>query len=200
MAVRGCTLVAIEGTHASGKTTLVHALVGHYRARGVLVDCVGEPARSSPFIEETVIHGQGEFDLACEVDLFAAQLSAQLRAARHQQLLVCDKTILNVLAYAHIVLDPDDGHTAAVVEAMSQFCRAWAHVYDAVFYCPDQYRQPDPLRAKVSQLQGSAAGAVRDVFAHAGVDLIDVPSGLSVDYRVAWVTQRVDPLLRRHSD
>jgi thymidylate kinase len=46
-------LVAIEGTHASGKTTLVHALTAHYRERGVLVDCTAEPARTSPFIEET---------------------------------------------------------------------------------------------------------------------------------------------------
>jgi len=59
MSVRGCVVVAIEGTHASGKTTLVHALTALYRARGVLVDCTGEPARTSPFIEETVIHGKG---------------------------------------------------------------------------------------------------------------------------------------------
>ena len=59
MSVRGCVLVGIEGTHAAGKTTLVHALTAHYRQRGVLVDCTGEPARTSPFIEETVIHGKG---------------------------------------------------------------------------------------------------------------------------------------------
>jgi thymidylate kinase len=38
VSVRGCVLVAIEGTHASGKTTLVHALPAHYRARGAPVD------------------------------------------------------------------------------------------------------------------------------------------------------------------
>jgi hypothetical protein len=35
MSVRRCVVVAIE------------------------VDCTGEPARTSPFIEETVIHGKG---------------------------------------------------------------------------------------------------------------------------------------------
>src|SRR5439155_11276189 len=73
VSVRGCVLVAVEGTHASGKTTLVHALTAHYRAQGVLVDCVPEPARTSPFIEDTVIHRTGGFDLTTEVDLFAAQ-------------------------------------------------------------------------------------------------------------------------------
>jgi uridine kinase len=42
VSVRGCLLVGIDGTHACGKTTLVHALTAHYRERGVLVDCVGE--------------------------------------------------------------------------------------------------------------------------------------------------------------
>lgn len=100
MAARGCHLIAVEGTHASGKTTLVHALVAHYQAQGYLVGCSEEPARSSPFMEEIVIHGRGDFDLVAEVDLFGAQLSEQLRASRHLQLLICDKTVINVLAYA----------------------------------------------------------------------------------------------------
>src|SRR5690606_25569433 len=41
MSVNGCVVVAIEGTHAAGKTTLVHALTAHYRERGVLVTCTG---------------------------------------------------------------------------------------------------------------------------------------------------------------
>lgn len=47
MSMRDCIVIAIEGTHACGKTTLVHALMAHYRAQGVNVACTGEPARSS---------------------------------------------------------------------------------------------------------------------------------------------------------
>src|SRR6266436_1132310 len=79
--LRDCVVIAIEGTHASGKTTLTHALAAYYRERGIHVTTVEEPARHSPFIEEIVVHGKGAFDLETEVDLFAAQLSAQLRAA-----------------------------------------------------------------------------------------------------------------------
>jgi hypothetical protein len=42
----------------------------------VHVTTVEEPARGSPFIEDVVVHGKGQFDLVTEVDLFAAQLSA----------------------------------------------------------------------------------------------------------------------------
>ena len=103
--LRDCVVIAVEGTHASGKTTLTHALAAHYRERGIHVATVEEPARHSPFIEEIVVHGKGQFDLETEVDLFAAQLSAHLRAARQHTMLICDKTIANVLAYARIMLE-----------------------------------------------------------------------------------------------
>ena len=103
--LRDCVVIAVEGTHASGKTTLTHALAAHYRETGIHVATVEEPARHSPFVEEIVVHGHGQFDLETEVDLFAAQLSAQLRAARQHTMIICDKTIANVLAYARIVLE-----------------------------------------------------------------------------------------------
>ncbi|GAA1396719.1 ATP-binding protein [Catellatospora coxensis] len=197
MPVRGCIVIAIEGTHACGKTTLVHALTAHYRAQGVNVACTGEPARTSPFSEEVVIYGRGDFDLAFEVDLFGAQLSTQLRAARHHQLLICDKTVMNVLAYAGLVLNTEPGSMEAnVLAAMRGFCRAWSPVYDAVFFCPDKYEQPnDPFRAKVTHLQDATAIAVHDACTQSGAKLHDLPRGMSVEARVAWITQRVSPML-----
>jgi len=125
--MRDCTVLAIEGTHASGKTTLTHALAAYYREQGIHVTTVEEPARHSPFIEEIVVHGKGQFDLETEADLFAAQLSAQLRAARQHSMIIADKTIANVLAYARIVLPaPAGSRQAAVLTAMEVFCRAWA--------------------------------------------------------------------------
>ncbi|MFI7214675.1 ATP-binding protein [Micromonospora maritima] len=198
MTIRTCVVVGIEGTYAAGKSTLVHALTAHYRARGVLVACTPEPARTSPFIEETVIHGKGAFDLTTEVDLFGAQLSTTLRAARHHDLLICDKTAINVLAYARLVLAaPPGSHEAAVLQAMAVFCRAWApSTYDAVFFLPDAYTDPaDPMRAKVAHLQDETATAVRAACAEAGVALHDVPPGLDLAERVAHLARRVDGLL-----
>jgi hypothetical protein len=198
MTIRTCVVVGVEGTHAAGKTTLVHALTAHYRARGVLVTCSPEPARTSPFIEAIVIHGKGTFDLATEVDLFGAQLSATLRAARHHDLLICDKTVMNVLAYARLVLPaPPGGPEAGVLDAMAGFCRAWAPTaYDAVFFLPDAYRDPaDPMRVKVTHLQDQTVTAVRTACTDAGVPLHDVPPGLDVPGRVTHVARRVDVLL-----
>ena len=202
MSVRDCIVIGVEGTHASGKTTLVHALTAHYRAAGVLVDCTGEPARTSPFLEEIVIHGKGSFDLTAEMDLFGAQLSATLRATRHQRLLICDKTIMNVLAYARLVLSaPPGSHEAAVLAAMAAFCSASAFTYDAVFFLSDAYHdQADPMRAKVTHLQDVTTAAVRSACADVGVPLLEVPAGLDVAERVAYLARRVDALLSTRGD
>ncbi|OLF10927.1 thymidylate kinase [Actinophytocola xinjiangensis] len=193
MTIRDCPTVAIDGTHASGKTTLIHALTAHYRRQGVNVAAMGEPARSSPFMEEIVIHGRGSFDLVAEVDVFAAHLRYQLRTARNHQLLIADKTIVNVLAYARMLLDIAPGsNDATVLDAMEHFCRAWAPTYDLVFFTHDHYDQPsDGFRAKVAGLQDTAATTLRTLYDQLGVAVIDVPLGLETDQRVEWVAGRV---------
>ncbi|WP_433227551.1 hypothetical protein [Actinomadura formosensis] len=50
MPIRNCAVIAVEGPHASGKTTLVHALTSHYREQGIHVTATGEAARHSPFM------------------------------------------------------------------------------------------------------------------------------------------------------
>ncbi len=193
--LRDCVVVAVEGTHASGKTTLTHALAAHYRERGIHVATVEEPARNSPFIEEVVVHGARSFDVECEVDLFAAQLSAQLRAARQHTMIIADKTIANVLAYAWLVLPAAPGsREGAVLAAMEGFCRAWAPVYDVVFYCCDSFSQQqsgDPYRARVLDLQDAADRVVRQICATVGQHIIDIPPGLRTGERVAWIAQQV---------
>lgn len=193
MTIRDCRVAAIDGTHASGKTTLIHALTAHLRRQGVNVVAMGEPARTSPFMEEIVIHNRGTFDLAAEVDVFAAHLQLQLRTARNHQLLIADKTIVNVLAYARMLLDVAPGSLdAAVLDAMEHFCRAWAPTYDVVFFTHDRYSQPnDGFRAKVAGLQDTAAATLRELYDRLGVPVFDVPLGLETDQRVAWITQRV---------
>jgi predicted ATPase len=196
--LRDCIVLAVEGTHASGKTTLTYALAAYYRERGIHVATVAEPARNSPFVEEVVVHGKGQFDLETEVDLFGAQLSAQLRAARQHTMIITDKTVANVMAYAWLVLQtPPGSREAAVLEAMKSFCKAWAPVYDAVFYCCDRFDQNqegDPYRAKVLDLQSAADRVVRSTCATVGQRVIDIPPNMSTGERVCWIAARVAKL------
>lgn len=191
MPIRKCRVVAVEGTHASGKTTLIHALTSYYRECGVHANCTGEPARSSPFIEEIVLHGKGEFDLIAELDTFARQFSDQLRAARHYDLLITDKTPLNVVVYARLLLPDED---SSAVEAMLQLCAATRTLYDAVLYTSDAYNpsQPgDAWRVKVAHQQAQVDRVLRELAAQAGMALIEVPRGLTTMERVRWISARL---------
>lgn len=191
MPIRDCVIIAVEGTHASGKTTLVHALTSHLRAASIHAECTNEPARYSPFMEEIVLHGKGSFDWAAELDVFAAQLTTQLRAARHHTVLITDKTLANVLAYARLLLPGDD---EPVLEAMAGMCRAVSGMYDAVFYCSDTFdprQRGDGFRDKVADRQNDVDESLRTTCAEVGISLIDVPQGLDTAARVAWISWRL---------
>jgi predicted ATPase len=191
MSVRDCAVIAVEGSQAAGKTTLVHALTAHYRERGIHVACTLEPARVSPFIDDIVLHDSGGFDLTAELDLYAAQLSAQLRGARNHQLLITDKTVMNVTAYARLVLDPGDTSAAAVLSALETLSATWAPAaYDAVIYAADHFAQAsggDRYRSKVLGLQTAVGERVRQACTATGVRMLDLPAGLGTPDRVRWV-------------
>ncbi|MFE7132703.1 AAA family ATPase [Streptomyces sp. NPDC057638] len=198
MPIRSCKVIAVEGTQAAGKTTLVHALTAHLRERSVNVLCTGEPARSSPFMEEIVLHRKGNFDLAAELDLFAQQLTVPLRAARNQQLLITDKTPANVLALARLVLDITEPRTGAVLAACDALCRAWMPAaYDLILYCRDRFDQKaggDRMREKVLSLQEESDHVIFQACVDTGVPILEVPTGMSTHERVQWVAERVTHL------
>lgn len=194
MSVHGCTVVAVEGTQASGKTTLAGALVAHFREGGINAGYVAEAARTSPFVEEIIRHGVGAFDLITEADLFGAQLSAQLRAARQYELLIADKTIMNVAAHVRALLDMEDAQVAEFCTAMEAFCRVLVSMYDAVVYCADQFPQDlvaDPLRSKVVAYQGEIDVQLRYVLPHVGVHAMMLPLGLPTRERVRWTDEQL---------
>ncbi|MFF4902252.1 AAA family ATPase [Streptomyces sp. NPDC001068] len=195
MSVRECRVIAVEGTQAAGKTTFVHALTAHLREQSIGVTCTGEPARTSPFMEDIVLHGTGPFDLVAELDLFAQHFTVPLRAARHHQVLITDKTPANVLALAGLVLDPTEPGTASVLAAAEAMCRAWMPIaYDAIVYCRDRYDQKaggDRMREKVLGLQDDADTAIYDACRATGVPMLEMPTGLTVSERVSWTMQRV---------
>ncbi|MET7606588.1 AAA family ATPase [Streptomyces avermitilis] len=195
MPIRDCAVIGIEGTQAAGKTTLVHALTAHFREQSVGVACTGEPARTSPFMEDIVLHDTGPFDLPAEIDLFAQHFTVPLRASRHHQLLITDKTPMNVIALARLVLDASEPGTGAVLAAAEALCRAWMPLtYDAIVYCRDRYDQKaggDRMREKVLTIQDEADDAIFEACSRSRVPILAVPLGLSVQERVQWTAEEV---------
>ncbi|MGH3920122.1 MAG: AAA family ATPase [Pseudonocardiaceae bacterium] len=198
MALRHAKLVAFDGTHASGKTTLIYAVAALLRRQGVHVTTLGEPARTSPFVDDVVIHKAADFDMTLELDIFAAHITNSVRAVRSHEVVLCDKTPTNVLAYCKMLLHIEPGTwDAAMTDAMDGFCRAWGAVYDAVFFCQDHYatdQRGDKYRVRVADLQVQADGLVRAEYKRLGQPIIEIPRGLDIDERGRWVVAQIKNL------
>ncbi len=146
-------------------------------------------------MEDIVLHREGNFDLVAELDLFAQHFTVPLRAARHHQVLITDKTPANVLALAGLVLDPTEPGTASVLAAAKAMCRAWMPIaYDAVVYCRDRYDQKaggDRMRQKVLNIQDESDTAIYEACHATGVPMLEMPTGLTAAERVQWTVERV---------
>ena len=202
MAIRRCRFVAFEGAHGTGKSTLVHALVAKLKAANIHAAALAEVARLSPFVEDVVIGGKDEFDVAAELHLFASQVAQEQLLSRHHDVVVCDKTLANVLAYAEMFLDQSDDDAGRVLRAMIEFTRAYATRYDAVFYLSDRYdlsQTRDPFRPRDRTFQESADVAVKQACAKVGIVPVMMPNGLSLDEKITWLisSATLSPLLRQ---
>ena len=88
--------IGILGTHGAGKTTLALALAARIKAArpDLAVEALAETARACPLPigEHTTADSQRW--------IFCRQMSAEIETAARCQVLVCDRTILDNLAYA----------------------------------------------------------------------------------------------------
>jgi adenylate kinase family enzyme len=91
--------IGLVGTHEVGKTTLGHILTGYLKAMDYSANLVHEAARLSPFglLEETTMEA--------EKWIVNQQINHELVTARFSDILVCDRTSLDTLAYTKYVLD-----------------------------------------------------------------------------------------------
>jgi nicotinamide riboside kinase len=190
-----CRLVGIEGTHGTGKTTLAHALAARLKREHRNAGYAGETARESPFLEAAVVHGTGFMDVSAELHIFASQVAREQVLARHLEVLLCDKTVVNVLAYARLLLTDPDPTTARLLAAMHDFCRAYATLYDAVLLVADRHdlgRTRDPYRPLDPALREAAEAELVRVCGELGLPLARVPPGLGLEGQVEWVLEHLD--------
>lgn len=195
MTIRDCRVIAVEGAHGTGKSTLVHALVAHYKSNNIHAACLAELARESPFVEEAVIHEYKSFDITSELHLFASQIAREQLLARFHELLICDKTIANVLGYSRIFLkEEENSFNREVLSSIDSFCRVYVKQYDAVVYVSDIYDltdTEDPFRPQDPKFQKQADKAIRQVCKDINLPLLEMPRGLSLDDKVGWITEHV---------
>jgi predicted ATPase len=192
LSIGKCTLVAVEGAHGAGKTTLVLAVTASLKWRGVNAIALAEVTRSSPFVEETAIFGGRPYSISSQLQLFGTQLAKEQLLARHHEVVVCDRSILNPIAYGRLLLS--DPRSKDVLAALEIFARAYAGTYDAIFFVRDNrllLGSRDPYRPTDEDFRRRADDSLQREIADSGVVSFDVPEGLELPERTSWVISRI---------
>ena len=195
MAIGNCRLIGIEGSHGTGKTTLALAVTAACKRQHIHAGCLVERARESPFIEAAVIYKAGEISIHAELHLLAAQIAHEQLMARHHELVVCDKTVANVLGYTKLLLaDERSPLEQDLVRGMEALIKEYSRLYDIVFYCSHSYDLTltrDPFRPVDGQFQKNADASILRACSDVGIRLQRIPTALSSEDSLSWIMERI---------
>lgn len=87
-------LIAVTGTHGSGKTTLTYLLAAHYKSKGKNVKLIQEVARNCPFpINENMTRETA-------IWIYHEHSKKELEALRDHEIVICDRTYFDSIIYA----------------------------------------------------------------------------------------------------
>ena len=150
---------AISGRDHTGKSTICHAVTARLRAQGVDADMVDEQSRRSVALAE------GRRGVSTQMDLFARTVVVELEVARSSSVVVCDRSLVDILAYTDLLppdSDPSDPSDAAMRRAMDAFADHYLATYAAIFLPAWTLEtvEDDPLRAPVRHLQDELAAHI----------------------------------------
>ncbi len=87
-------LIAITGTHGTGKTTMSFQLAAEYKAKGANVKVIQEVARSCPFpLNQHMTSETAKW-------IYHEHRRKELEAARTHEIVICDRTCFDSFVYA----------------------------------------------------------------------------------------------------
>jgi predicted ATPase len=150
---------AISGRDHTGKSTICHAVTARLRSQGVDADMVDEQSRRSVALAE------GRRGVSTQLDLFARTVVVELEVARSSDVVVCDRSLVDILAYTDLLppdSDPSDPSDPAMRRAMDAFADHYLATYAAIFLPAWTLEtvEDDPLRAPVRHLQDVLAAHI----------------------------------------
>jgi nicotinamide riboside kinase len=114
--------IALIGTHGVGKTTLCFELAARLKRRDVDVEMVREVARRCPLPINRETSAQAQAWILHE------QMAAEIEAAAHHELVICDRSVLD--NYCYLL------HATGPQPAWEPLIAAWLPTYDLLVKVP----------------------------------------------------------------
>lgn len=177
--------IAIIGTHGSGKTTIVFELISELKKRGISVNLAEEVARTSHYLIANEVIPE------MQMDLFGKQISKEMEMLRNCDLLVCDRSIIDILVYTKIFFkNRNDEKVFHYIKAMQNFAADYVFTYDFIFRTTGIYNIDnikDFFRPKERELQYEAHNKIGEELVSLGVKYFDIPSDKPVEAILDYV-------------
>ncbi len=125
-AERRCLKVAFIGTHGVGKTTLCFDLAAHLKRMDYRVDMVKEVARGCPLPlnRDTTVQAQAW--------ILLTQMVREIEGEAEQDILVCDRSVLDNYAYMAVKFGRVEPYHALVADWLPRYALlAWVPVIES---------------------------------------------------------------------
>lgn len=181
------TKIAISGTHGSGKSTLVSELYSKLKKKNIRVNTTTEVARKSIFLASK------EISPAMQLDLFGKQISEEMEASRNCDLLLCDRSIIDILMYTKLFF-PNNPQAKMFSSAMEDFIKTYHKTYRYIFKLSTIYNTnlvKDDIRPKDLKIQQDADKAIEKEFQNLGIEYIDLPKDNIANFLVNFIETNV---------
>jgi nicotinamide riboside kinase len=121
--------IAFVGTHGVGKTTLCYELAAWMKKREARVDMVREVARRCP------LPINRETTLDAQTWILHAQIAEEIALASEQDVVICDRSVLDNYAYLVHRLGPQP----VIDELVSHWMRTYTHLFKVPIVAPPAF-------------------------------------------------------------
>ncbi len=162
--------IAFVGTHGVGKTTLCYELAAWMKKREARVEMVREVARRCPLPinRETTLDAQSW--------ILHAQIAEEIQHANEQDVVICDRSVLD--NYAYLV------HRLGPQQILDELVAYWMRTYTHLFKVPVVHPPPfDGTRDTARGFQEAIDGQIERLLERFSVSV----HRLAAEDRARWI-------------
>ena len=181
--------IGFSGYHASGKTTAAHEIVAQIKRSSYTCSLVTGAARSSRRL------AAGDFGVDMHLEIIGLQLVLELRASQNSTHVVCDRTMLDYLAYGEC-RNLASSELGELFSSAKGFCRSYLRSFDAIFIVDGSFGNVDFDEARVVNdvLEAEFMMSLNRLVEEFGIqEMVHVSPANELSSRVsAWVQKRFE--------
>lgn len=140
-------------------------------AKGLRVVLANEPSRYSRFL------ASGTRGFETQLDLMVSTVRTELEASRQGNIVICDRSLLDVMAYTRALGKPASQFESDISSAMTGFIENYIRTYEVIFktcWVFDMADSDDPVRAPGAEFQARIDREIQNAISEMNVPVVNL--------------------------